>query len=103
MNIGMISRLSIGQPKKARPTLLKQLTLLDVIANGTSIRLFKETLVTFENGARSRYVLSVRRQGKTGWVSKQMIWPEGELELALLEANKAAQQEIQRVSLQATA
>lgn len=103
MNIGVISRLSIGQPKKDRPTLLKQLTLLDVIANGTSIRLFKETLATFENGARSRYVMSVRRQGKTGWVSKQMIWPEGKLELALLEANKAAQQEIQRVSLQATA
>ncbi|EOV9209134.1 hypothetical protein ACN503_004704, partial [Salmonella enterica subsp. enterica serovar Typhimurium] len=31
------------------------------------------------------------------------IWPEGELEQALLEANKVAQQEIQRASLMATA
>lgn len=103
MKNAMITKLSEGQPRKEKPTAMPQLTLLDIIANGTAIRLFKETLVSFDNGSRTRYVMSVRRQRGRGWVSKQMIWPEEELELALLEANKAAQQEIQRVSLQATA
>lgn len=36
-------------------------------------------------------------------MAKQIIWPAEKLEQALLEANKVAQQEIQRVSLLATA
>lgn len=103
MNNAMITRLSVGQPRKEKPTAMSQLTLLDIIANGTAIRLFKETLVSFDNGCRTRYVMSVRRQNGGGWMAKQIIWPEGELEHALLEANKVAQQEIQRVSLLATA
>ncbi len=99
----MITKLSAGQPRKEKPTAMSQLALLDIIANGTAIRLFKETLVSFDNGSRTRYVMSVRRQSGRGWMAKQIIWPEGGLEQALLEANKAAQQEIQRASLLATA
>lgn len=103
MKNAMITKLSVGQPRKEKPTVMSQLTLLDIIANGTAIRLFKETLVSFDNGSRTRYVMSVRRQSGRGWMAKQIIWPEGELEQALLEANKVAQQEIQRASLLATA
>ncbi|ENL8728930.1 hypothetical protein AB6I73_003890 [Citrobacter amalonaticus] len=103
MNNAMIIKMSEAQPRKEKPAVLNQLTLLDVIANGTAIRLFKETLASFESGSRTRYVLSVRRQNGRGWQSRQDIWPEGELEQALLAANKVAQQEIQRASLLATA
>ncbi|CAH3952106.1 hypothetical protein I9Y19_004053 [Citrobacter freundii] len=103
MKNAMIAKLSAGQPRKEKPTAMNQLTLLDIIANGTAIRLFKETLVSFDNGSRTRYVMSVRRPSGRGWMAKQIIWPEGELEQALLEANKVAQQEIQRASLLATA
>lgn len=99
----MIIKLSEGQPRKVKPNVVSQLTLLDIIANGTAIRLFEETLVSFDNVSRARYVMSVRRQSGRGWMAKQLIWPEGELESALLEANKVAQQEIQRASLMATA
>lgn len=98
MKNAMITKLSAGQPRKEKPTVMSQLTLLDIIANGTAIRLFKETLVSFDNGSRTRYVMSVRRQSGRWWMAKQIIWPEGELEQALLEANKVAQQEIQRAS-----
>ncbi|EEO1593027.1 MULTISPECIES: hypothetical protein [Citrobacter] len=103
MKNAMIAKLSAGQPHKEKPAVLSQLTLLDIIANGTAIRLFKETFVSFDNGSRARYVMSVRRQNRRGWMAKQIIWPEGELKQALLEANKVAQQEIQRASLMATA
>ncbi len=90
-----------GQPRKTKPEVAHQLTLLDIIANGTAIRLFKETVVSEDT--RTRYVMSIRRPSGRGWMAKQIIWPAGKLEQALLEANKVAQQEIQRVSLLATA
>ncbi|MFA2057337.1 hypothetical protein ACEA22_17220 [Escherichia coli] len=45
----------------------------------------------------------VRRQRGRGWMSVQKMWPEDQLELALMEANRVAQQEIQRASVQAVA
>lgn len=94
----MISELSKGQPLKEKPVMVNQLTLLDVIANGTAIRLFRETLVSFDKNSSTRYVMSVRRHNKNGWMAKQMIWAEDKLEQALIEANKIVQQEVQRVS-----
>ncbi|ELY3541552.1 hypothetical protein SNQ26_003674 [Cronobacter malonaticus] len=101
MRSAMIVSLNAGQPRKAKPEIAHQLTLLDIIANGTAIRLFKETVVSEDT--RTRYVMSIRRPSGRGWMAKQIIWPAGKLEQALLEANKVAQQEIQRVSLLATA
>ncbi|EAR5803654.1 hypothetical protein ABL037_004318 [Salmonella enterica] len=98
MEIAMITKLSMGQPLKEKPVTLNQLTLLDVIANGTAIRLFRETLVSFDRNSSTRYVMSVRRHHKNGWIAKQIIWPEDKLEQALIEANKTVQQEVQRVS-----
>ncbi|CHM09657.1 Uncharacterised protein [Salmonella enterica subsp. enterica serovar Typhi] len=48
MKNAMITKLSAGQPRKEKPAVLSQLTLLDIIANGTAIRLFKETLVSLD-------------------------------------------------------
>ena len=53
MKNGMITKLSAGQPRKEKPTVMSQLTLLDIIANGTAIRLFKETLVSFPHALRN--------------------------------------------------
>ncbi|WBM72974.1 hypothetical protein OH773_22290 (plasmid) [Buttiauxella sp. WJP83] len=103
MKSAMIIKLDEGQRRKERPSTTSQMTLLDIVANGTAIRLFKETIVSIDIGVKKRYVMSVRRQSGRGWIAKQVIWPEGELELALLEVNKVAQQEIQRVTVLATA
>lgn len=103
MKSAMILKLNVGQVRKERPAIVGQITLLDIIANGTAIRLFTETLASIDDGVKKRYILNVRRQCGRGWMAKQIIWPEGELEQALLEANKVAQQEIQRASLLATA
>ncbi|ELY2528061.1 hypothetical protein SMZ85_003928 [Cronobacter sakazakii] len=99
----MILKLDKLQPRKDKPAVLGSITLLDIVANGTVIRLFKETLVSFDNGSRTRYVMNVRRHSGKGWVAKQVIWPESDLELALLEVNKVAQQEIQRATTLAIA
>lgn len=103
MNTEMILKLDKLQPRKDKPAVLGSIILLDIVANGTVIRLFKETVVVFGEISRKRIVMSVRRYSAKGWVAKQVIWPESDLELALLEVNKVAQQEIQRATTLAIA
>ena len=103
MNTEMILKLDKLQPRKDKPAVLGSITLLDIVANGTVIRLFKETVVVFGETSRKRIVMSVRRYSAKGWVAKQVIWPGSDLELALLEVNKVAQQEIQRATTLAIA
>jgi hypothetical protein len=103
MNTEMILKLDKLQPRKDKPAVLGSITLLDIVANGTAIRLFKETVVVFGETSRKRIVMNVRRHSGKGWVAKQVIWPESDLELALLEVNKVAQQEIQRATTLAIA
>ncbi|WP_251000627.1 hypothetical protein [Escherichia coli] len=55
--------------RKEKPALVAQLTLLDIVANGTSIRLFRETAVSFDKNTFTRYVMNVRRQRGKGWVA----------------------------------
>lgn len=102
MNTEMILKLDKLQPRKDKPAVLGSITLLDIVANGTAIRLFKETVVVFGETSRKRIVMSVRRYSAKV-VAKQVIWPESDLELALLEVNKVAQQEIQRATTLAIA
>ncbi len=99
----MILKLDKLQPRKDKPAVLGSITLLDIVANGTAIRLFKETVVVFGETSRKRIVMNVRRHSGKGWVAKQVIWPASDLELALLEVNKVAQQEIQRATTLAIA
>ncbi|HBV1903426.1 TPA: hypothetical protein MDQ88_005474, partial [Klebsiella pneumoniae] len=47
MNTEMILKLDKLQPRKDKPAVLGSITLLDIVANGTVIRLFKETVVVF--------------------------------------------------------
>lgn len=103
MNTAMIIKLDQGQKRRQKPTVVNQLTLLDIIANGTAIHLFKETVVDLQGDVRSRYVLKVRRQHGRDWSSKQVMWPTDQLSRAILEVNKVAQQEIQRATILATA
>lgn len=103
MNTSLVLGLAEGQERKEKPTLMGHLTLLDIVANGTSIRLFREKAITFDAGNFTRYVMVVRRQRGRGWMSVQKMWPEDQLEPALMEANRVAQQEIQRASVQAVA
>lgn len=103
MNTEMILKLDKLQPRKDKPAVLGSITLLDIVANGTAIRLFKETVVVFGDTSRKRIVMNVRRHSGKGWVAKQVIWPASDLELALLEVNKVAQQEIQRATTLAIA
>ena len=92
-----------GQRPKEKPALVAEITLLDIVANGTSIRLFRETAVSFDKNTFTRYVMNVRRQRGKGWMAFQRMWPEHQLELALMEVNRVAQQEIQRASVMAIA
>ncbi|HBR4931469.1 TPA: hypothetical protein MAM93_004917 [Klebsiella pneumoniae] len=79
-------------------------TLLDIVANGTAIRVFKESAASFDNGVSRRVVVSVRRSKlKSGWTAVQKIFPISQLETAILYANKMAQKEISRESLAAIA
>ncbi|HFI7738186.1 TPA: hypothetical protein ACGSA6_004529 [Escherichia coli] len=43
MNTSLMLGLAEGQERKEKPTLMGHLTLLDIVANGTSIRLFGGT------------------------------------------------------------
>lgn len=103
MNTEMILKLDKLQPRKDKPAVLGSITLLDIVANGTAIRLFKEIVVVYGETSRKRIVMNVRRHSGKGWVAKQVIWPESDLELALLEVNKVTQQEIQRATTLAIA
>lgn len=47
MNTEMILKLDKLQPRKDKPAVLGSITLLDIVANGTAIRLFKGTVVVF--------------------------------------------------------
>ena len=103
MNSEMILKVDKLQPRKDKPEGLGANTGLDIVANDTVMRLCKETVVVFGETSRKRIVMSVRRYSAKGWVAKQVIWPESDLELALLEVNKVAQQEIQRATTLAIA
>lgn len=90
--------------KEKRKTNLSCVTLLDIVANGTVIRVFKESTASFDNGVSRRVVVSVRRSKlKSGWTAVQKIFPISQLETAILYANKMAQKEISRESLAAIA
>ncbi|WP_256682401.1 hypothetical protein [Klebsiella grimontii] len=90
--------------KATSKTITSSLTLLDILANGTAIRVFKECSVSFESGLSPRVVVSVRRSRlKSGWSAVQRIFPISQLETAILYANKMAQKEISRESLAAIA
>lgn len=90
--------------KEKRKTNLSSVTLLDIVANGTAIRVFKENTASFDNGVSSRVVVSVRRSKlKSGWTAVQKIFPISQLETAIVYANKMAQKEISRESLAAIA
>ncbi|SWZ02908.1 Uncharacterised protein [Klebsiella pneumoniae] len=90
--------------KEKRKTNLSCVTLLDIVANGTVIRVFKESTASFDNGVSRRVVVSVRRSKlKSGWTAVQKIFPISQLETAIVYANKMAQKEISRESLAAIA
>ncbi|MEG8915507.1 hypothetical protein U4S76_08315 [Klebsiella pneumoniae] len=90
--------------KEERNSLVSIVTLLDIVANGSAIRVFKESTASFDNGVSSRVVVSVRRSKlKSGWAAVQKIFPISQLETAIVYANKMAQKEISRESLAAIA
>lgn len=90
--------------KEERNSLVSIVTLLDIVANGSAIRVFKESTVSFDDGISRRVVVSVRRSKlKSGWTAVQRIFPISQLETAILYANKMAQKEISRESLAAIA
>lgn len=90
--------------KEKRKTNLSSVTLLDIVANGTVIRVFKESTASFDSGVSRRVVVSVRRSKlKSGWTAVQKLFPISQLETAILYANKMAQKEISRESLAAIA
>lgn len=90
--------------KGKRKTNLSCVTLLDIVANGTVIRVFKESTASFDSGVSHRVVVSVRRSKlKSGWTAVQKLFPISQLETAILYANKMAQKEISRESLAAIA
>ncbi|HBT4799502.1 TPA: hypothetical protein MB324_004108 [Klebsiella pneumoniae] len=90
--------------KEKRKTNLSCITLLDIVANGTVIRVFKESTASFDSGVSRRVVVSVRRSKlKSGWTAVQKLFPISQLETAILYANKMAQKEISRESLAAIA
>lgn len=89
--------------KEKRKTNLSSITLLDIVANGTAIRVFKESAASFDNGVSRRVVVSVRRFSSAGWTAVQKIFPISQLETAIVYANKMAQKEISRESLAAIA
>lgn len=67
MNTEMILKLDKLQPRKDKPAVLGSITLLDIVANGTAIRLFKETVVVYGETSRKRIVMNVRRHSGKGW------------------------------------
>lgn len=90
--------------KEKRKTNLSCVNLLDIVANGTVIRVFKESTASFDSGVSRRVVVSVRRSKlKSGWTAVQKLFPISQLETAILYANKMAQKEISRESLAAIA
>lgn len=90
--------------KEKRNNLVSIVTQLDIVANGSAIRVFKESTVSFDDGISRRVVVSVRRhQHKSGWTAVQKIFPVSQLETAILYANKMAQIVISRESLAAIA
>ncbi|MDP1466114.1 hypothetical protein, partial [Klebsiella pneumoniae] len=72
----MILKLDKLQPLKDKHAVLGSITLLYIVANGTVIRLFKETVVVFGETSRKRIVMSFSLYISKGWVAKQVIWPE---------------------------
>lgn len=90
--------------KASRMTVVPGLTLLDILANGTAVRVFKENVCNSAGLVSQRVVVNVRRTRlKAGWSGVQKIFPISQLETAILYANKMAQKEISRVSLAAIA
>ncbi|EMA2753935.1 TPA: hypothetical protein RMT52_005128 [Escherichia coli] len=98
MDKSLVLGLDKDQKRKEKPEMISRLALLDVIANGTSVRLFRETVVSFEKDPFTRYVMCVRRRRGKGWMSLQRMWPEKQSQQALLEVNRVAKQEINRAS-----
>lgn len=91
------------QIRQNRPRVLTSVTLLDILANGTAIRLFREAIGGKDATINNRLVISVRRPLKKGWTSVQHTLPADQMQEALLRANQIAQMEIQRVSIAAIA
>ncbi|HHT4259150.1 TPA: hypothetical protein ACTYZB_004817 [Klebsiella variicola] len=89
--------------KEKRKTTLSSLTLLDIIANGSAVRVFKESVGCFDEGISNRVVVSVRRRHGSGWVAVQKMFPVLQLETAILYANKMAQKVISIESVSAIA
>ena len=81
MKKSLVLGLDKDQKRKEKPALVAQLTLLDIVANGTSIRLFRETAVSFDKYTFTRYVMNVRRQRGKGWVAFQGMWAEHQLKM----------------------
>ncbi|HCQ3204574.1 TPA: hypothetical protein OHR12_004900, partial [Escherichia coli] len=54
MKKSLVLGLDKDQKRKEKPALVAQLTLLDIVANGTSIRLFRETAVSFDKNTFTR-------------------------------------------------
>lgn len=90
--------------RSKRPADVVKSTLLDIMANGTAIQVFREKLVDFRGESPTRIVVTVRRQRlNAGWSGVQRLFPVSQLETAIVYANKLAQNEISRQSLVAIA
>lgn len=74
MKKSLVLGLDKDQKRKEKPALVAQLTLLDIVANGTSIRLFRETAVSFDKNTFTRYVMNVRQPAwkRLGGISKNV-------------------------------
>lgn len=91
------------QIRQECPRVLTSVTLLDILANGTAICLFREAIGGKDATINNRLVISVRRPLKKGWTWIQHTLPADQMQEALLRANQIAQLEIQRVSIAAIA
>ncbi|WP_411512035.1 hypothetical protein QM042_02150 [Escherichia coli] len=75
MNTSLVLSFAEGQERKEKPTLMGHLTLLDIVANGTSIRLFREKATIPDAGNFTLKLTVVRRQRGRGWMSVQKMLP----------------------------
>ncbi|HFP9309417.1 TPA: hypothetical protein ACJI3N_005307 [Raoultella planticola] len=92
--------------KEKRPRILTSITLLDILANGVAIRVHREAVGGFDCGIRSSLVVSVRKPARypqKGWSAVQYILSDKEEAKAILLANKLAQREIAKISIEAIA
>ena len=72
MKKSLVLGLDKNQKRKEKPALVAQLTLLDIVANGTSIRLFRETAVSFDKNTFTRYVCSSPAWKRLDGISKNV-------------------------------